>query len=101
MAPLLAEYPPAGDPAQSPAAMSYGPWQMMFCNFATAVQVSIVAGTAELADYAQEFVRFFNDYVIFSRRAQTLAEIGEVWNEGHIAPDPAYVAKLTAAYGLA
>jgi len=37
--------------------------------------------------------------VIGARHAVTLADIGEVWNLGHIAPDPAYTVKLHLAYG--
>lgn len=85
---LLARYGAA-------AASSYGPWQMMFDNFESEEPEEL---NQSLAVCAQEFVSFFNRYVIGIRRAVTLAEIGEVWNLGHIAPDPAYVAKLEAAY---
>ena len=36
-----------------------------------------------------------------SQKAQSLADIGEIWNMGHIAPNPAYVVKLQAAYSAA
>lgn len=83
------------------AAASHGPWQMLFANFTPAAQGAIAAGTITLDRYALEFVRWFNLYVIGARGARTLAEIGEVWNEGHIAPDPEYVSKLEAAYAAA
>ncbi len=85
----------------APAASSHGPWQMMFINFLPAVRARIAAGTATLDDYAQEFVRWFNAYVIGIRKAQTLDQIGEVWNLGHVGPDPAYTEKLEAAYQAA
>lgn len=88
---LLQQYP-------KHAACSFGPWQMMFINFTPEVQAKIAAGSVELIDYAQEFVRFFNRYVIGVRKAGSLAEMGEVWNLGHIGPDPVYVAKLAKAY---
>ena len=99
MTALLALYPPVGDPPQSPAACSYGPWQMMFCNFdSTATPARLLV---DLDLCARNFVRFFNAYVMGSQKAQTLADIGEIWNMGHIAPDPAYVVKLQAAYSAA
>lgn len=79
----------------SAAACSYGPWQMMFDNFS--VEDPAVLQT-DLDVCAREFVSFFNRYVIQTRHAVSLADIGETWNLGHIGPDPAYVAKLQAAY---
>lgn len=87
-----------GDPI---AAASHGPWQMMFGNFREDIQAAIAAETVTLQDYAQEFVLWFNVYVVRIRKAQTLAQIGEVWNLGHIGVDPAYVSKLQAAYEAA
>lgn len=83
------------------AAASHGPWQMMFGNFSTEAQQAIADGTVDLQTYAQEFVRWFNVYVIRLRSAQTLDEIGECWNLGHIGSDPAYTTKLEAAYNNA
>ena len=97
MAPLLAQYPPVGDPPQSPAAMSYGPWQMMFLNFSGVGQQRIIAGYVDLIDYAVEFVRYFNSYVA-EHTPQDLDEIGEIYNAGHITPDPAYTNRLQQAY---
>lgn len=77
------------------AACSYGPWQMMFDNFQHEDPETL---ETSLPICSQEFVHWFNAYVIHTRGAKTLAEIGEVWNLGHIGPDPAYVAKLEAAY---
>ena len=101
MAPLMALYPPVGNPPQSPAAMSYGPWQQMFCNFTSQAQAAVIAGTVDLATYAQEFVLYFNSYVIRTQKAQNLAEIGEVYNSGGKRPDPGYVYKLQVAYNAA
>jgi hypothetical protein len=78
------------------AACSYGPWQMMFDNFVTEDPGVL---ETELEICAHEFVEFFNRYVIGVRRAVTLADVGEVWNLGHIAPDPGYTVKLHLAYG--
>jgi hypothetical protein len=82
------------------AACSYGPWQMMFDNFTTEDPGVL---ETQLTVCALEFVDFFNSYVIgvrhaVSLNAVSLADIGEVWNRGHIAPDPAYTAKLQLAY---
>jgi hypothetical protein len=42
-------------------------------------------------------VRWFNDYVV-GKHPQSLVEIGEIWNAGHITPDLAYTNKLEVAY---
>lgn len=79
----------------SAAACSYGPWQMMYCNFSPTMYPRDCE--RDLEDCAVEFVRFFNAQM---RRfhPKNLDEIGGVWNEGKIGPDPAYVAKLQQAY---
>jgi hypothetical protein len=86
---LLALY---GSPA---AASSYGPWQVMLCNCnglsPLEMQDLDLAAQASVAYLNSELRRF---------QPRTLAEIGECWNAGHITPDPAYVAKLTAAYAV-
>lgn len=80
----------------SQAACSYGPWQLMFCNAPAtylptnfsdenaACRATVIFLNAELRRFAPK----------------NLAEIGECWNAGHICPDPAYVAKLAAAYAV-
>jgi hypothetical protein len=98
MTPLLALYPPAGDPPESPAACSYGPWQMMFLNFTRGLTPEQLESDLDLC--AREFVRWFDSYVA-SKIPQCLADIGDIWNLGHIAPDPAYTNKLQAAYDAA
>jgi hypothetical protein len=95
MAPLLSLYPPVGEPPQSPAACSYGPWQMMFLNCPGASPEILLSDLEACAGF---FVKQFNSYVEGAQHAVTLEEIGEVWNMGHIAPDPAYTTKLAAAY---
>lgn len=79
----------------SRAACSFGPWQMMYCNFAPPVTPDQCE--KDLRFCAVEFVGRFNRAM---RRAapKTLAEIGEIWNMGHIGPDPDYVTKLQRAY---
>lgn len=85
------------------AASSHGPWQMMFGNFSPESQEAIAKndGSADVRMYAQEFVRFFSRYVMGVRKAESLADIGEIWNLGHIGNDPAYVAKLGTNYAAA
>jgi hypothetical protein len=97
MAPLLAQYPPVGNPPQSPAACSYGTWQMMFVNYKDVTPSQLLT---DLEACAQNFVRFFNT-VLMAKHPQTLAEIGEIWNMGHIAPDPVYTNRLQIAYNQA
>lgn len=103
MTPLLVQYPPVGIPPQSPAACSYGPWQMMFCNFQGCTPQQLLT---DLDLCASEFVRFFNLYVIQEKNAQTLEDIAEVWNEGHETTNPdlgvlSYYHHLQAAYNAA
>ena len=80
------------------AAMSYGPWQLMFYNFPSGV--TPFQANKDLELNAQAFMTQFNNYVIRACKAQTLEEIGEVWNMGHICADKAYTDKLQAAYSL-
>lgn len=66
----------------SDAAMSYGPWQMMFINFKRGLDPRVLR--VDLNTLSLEFVRFFNSFVIQIRKAQTLEQIGQVWNFGHV-----------------
>jgi len=82
------------------AACSYGPWQVMAIN---ARPISIGQLISDPEAGAQAFVQFFNNYVIAGKRAGTISEIAQVYNSGHIAPNPApgvlrYVHDLQAAY---
>ena len=78
----------------SGAACSYGPWQMMFCNFAPG---TTIGSLGDLNALALNFVRWFN-ICVPRHTPSNLDEIGEIWNSGTIRPDPAYVAKLAQAY---
>lgn len=86
---LIALY---GSPA---AASSYGPLQVMLCN----------AGGLAPADF-DDVDKAFHASVAYLNSLlrrfspQSLAEIGECWNAGHITPDPAYTEKLTANYAV-
>lgn len=85
----------------SDAACSFGPWQMMYINFSGADTPTQL--TTDLDALAVEFVRFFNKFVIQIRHAETLQEIGMVWNSGHISEEPspvvaAYCTKLQNNY---
>lgn len=98
----------AGNPTQaallreygSAAACSYGPWQVMFINCPGYSPQELETC---VDDCARAFVAYFNSYVIKTRNAQTLDEIGQVYNAGHISENPAlgvvrYVSDLTRAY---
>lgn len=80
------------------AACSYGPWQMMFCNFSEGYKPEQLRNDLHLC--AVEFIRQFNR---FAARwdFKSLEEIGEVWNRGSKKPDPDYTNKLAAAYAKA
>lgn len=86
----------------SAAACSYGPWQMMFVNFQDH-NVNDLLTSLDIC--AQEFVRYFNSYVITVRKASNLNEMGQCWNAGHISANPApgvvaYCNNLQTAYDL-
>jgi hypothetical protein len=92
---LLSEY-------GSDAACSYGPWQMMFDNFTGYSPAQLLT---DLQGCAVEFVRFFNSYIIGSKNAQSLSDIGQIWNSGHIYTTPSigvatYCSNLQKAYDL-
>lgn len=93
---LLAEF-------GSAAAMSYGPWQMMFINFMGYNPDQLLT---DLDACASQLVKFFNSYVIGTRKAESLDDIGQVWNSGHISLTPSsgvllYCKHLQTAYDLA
>jgi hypothetical protein len=86
----------------SAAACSYGPWQMMLMNFVDRPPGQLLT---DLDICAQDFVAFFNGYVIGARHAATLNDVGQVWNSGHISTRPsdavaAYCAKLATNYAI-
>lgn len=87
----------------SAAACSYGPWQMMFGNFVNATPTQLLTS---LDACAQQFVRFFNSYVIHGHHAASISDIGQIWNGGHVSANPspgvmAYCTKLQTAYDQA
>lgn len=77
------------------AAMSYGPWQMMFPNFSEGTFPRELE--TNLQTCAVEFVRQFNH---FSARWNfcSLDQVGQVWNTGREIPDHDYTTKLGRAY---
>jgi len=77
------------------AACSYGPWQMMFVNFKNITPTEL---SSNLELLATNFVQHFNLYVINIKKANTIEQMGEVWNLGHIGKDPIYVQKLLHSY---
>jgi hypothetical protein len=75
-------------------ACSYGPWQLMLCNAPVTYSPS---SFDDLTSSVTATVSFLNSLLRHSK-PQSLADIGECWNAGHITPDPAYVSKLKNAY---
>jgi len=78
------------------AACSYGPWQIMFCDAPPSYSPSSfdfiqACAQATVPDLNRKLRMF---------RPQTLAQIGDCWNAGHITPDPGYEAKLKAMYAV-
>lgn len=91
----------------SDAACSFGPWQVMFLNVPTWFVPPATPEQMEtdLDVCARAFVEFFNRYVIRTRQASTVPEIGQVYNGGHIFKEvPAgvqrYCDQLAKAYLL-
>jgi hypothetical protein len=87
----------------SAAACSYGPFQMMFVNF-SGVRPDQLNTDIDLC--VQGCGSFFNAYVIGARHAQTLTDIGQIWNCGHKTDSPSagvalYCQHLQAAYDAA
>jgi hypothetical protein len=87
----------------SAAACSYGPWQMLFPNFNDHTVDDLLTTLDVLA---QEFVRYFNHYVITVRQAANLEQIGMCWNAGHVMTNPgpgvvAYCQQLQSNYDAA
>lgn len=81
----------------SAAACSYGPWQLLLCN------ATLTAGP-ELFDsltLAASYTLAFLNSKLRQWQPQTLAQIGECWNAGHITPDHAYEGKLAFTYATA
>jgi hypothetical protein len=76
---------------------------MMFVNF-SGVRPDQLNTDIDLC--VQGFVSFFNAYVIGARHAQTLTDIGQIWNCGHKTDSPSagvalYCQHLQAAYDAA
>jgi hypothetical protein len=80
------------------AHMSYGPWQVMFTNALNQTPLALLQSYDLCAVVTTVFLK---SYVLLGKKPKNLAEIGEVYNEGHIAPDPDYVAKLDKNYAIA
>lgn len=85
------------------AACSFGPWQMLLGNFSVSAQDKVVDGTADMDLFAVEFVHHFNSYVIGTKHAKTLTDVGQIWNHGSITKAPSvgvtrYCNDLNTAY---
>ena len=78
---------------------SYGPWQLMFANVTPGISPLVLATDPEMC--ARMSMRFLQVWVLGTNRAKSLAEIGEVYNAGHITQDAGYVGKLTVNYDVA
>lgn len=78
-------------------ACSYGPWQMMLCNFDEDIDPARLNRDLEFCTV--QFVLAYNRFMV-RWGFIALAQIGEVWNTGREARDPEYVAKLSEAYEL-
>jgi len=81
-----------GSPA---AACSYGPWQIMLAN-----APGCAPDDFDDIDHAASATVSFLNQQLRRFSPQSLEEIGEVWNAGHITPDPGYTKKLEAAYAV-
>lgn len=77
------------------AACSFGPWQMMFCNFHPTLTPADVK--TDLHVLGEEFVGHFNR-TMQRKQPASLDEIGQIWNTGKKRDDPDYTTKLQRAY---
>jgi hypothetical protein len=80
------------------AAMSYGPWQIMLVN---ATGYSPDELNTNLQACARATITFLNKQIAHFQPT-TVANIGQIWNGGHIFADvPEYVALLEQYYAAA
>jgi hypothetical protein len=63
------------------AAMSYGPWQVMYVNCATLGAPEVIDSNLGLC--ATAAVDFVNTYVIASQHATNLQEVARIYNSGN------------------
>ena len=86
------------------AAMSYGPWQVMFAN-AYQVTSGFVApdDLKGMTPEAQQATILWLDNAVLDRGARTMREIADAWNTGShrdsILPAPEYLEKVERFYG--
>ena len=76
---------------------SYGPWQVMFANAMPGISPTLFGTSPQLS--AQAAVLFLQN-MIRRQAPQSLAQLAEIYNKGHITPDPDYVAKIAANYDV-
>jgi hypothetical protein len=76
------------------AACSYGPLQVMFCN----APLTWNPESFNFLSLAMQCSVQFLNTLLRHWKPQSLDEIGECWNAGHITPDPAYTTKLESTY---
>jgi hypothetical protein len=67
------------------AACSFGPWQIMLINAPGYTPTELRTNPDACA---RAFLGYFNSFVIRDRKAQTLMQMGEVYNSGRIWPFP-------------
>lgn len=79
----------------SDAACSYGPWQMMLCNFPIGTTPDGAANQLDIT--AQDSVLCLNR-LLREWKPVNLDQIGECWNAGRIVADPDYTSKLERNY---
>jgi hypothetical protein len=82
------------------AACSYGPWQVLPLNAPPFTPVDLLSDPDA---GARAFVIFFNAYVIRDHHAQSIEQIGQIYNGGHASAHPLpgvvrYAADLEKAY---
>ena len=81
----------------SAGACSYGPWQLLLCN----APLTYAPGSFDTLMLAASATMAFLNSKLRQWNPQSLAQIGDCWNAGHITPDPAYEGKLAYTYATA
>jgi len=85
------------------AAMSYGPWQVMYCNAHKVTGGYITPDDMKGMTYAAQVATVkWLDHAVLARGARSMREIADAWNTGshrdNILPAPEYLEKVERFY---
>ena len=86
------------------AAMSYGPWQVMYCNAHRVTNGFVSPHELQGMTFAAQIATvMWLDDAVLDRGAKTMREIADAWNTGShrdsILPAPTYLERVEKFYG--